>query len=153
MEKGADSRVSREKLVMSTGQRLPNPTQSLPSEAWARGRPVSALRSDVLRDPLRGRPRAVLSDDSGEVREASPPSLTWPGGCTESMGTFLPGRPGPGGVTSRLLRTAFLVGILRLWQWGNWVGVGAEVVMVEAWRTRARKVGEQTSRGKTQDVA
>ena len=45
----------------------------------------------------------------------------WPGGCTESTRTLLPGPAA--GDTSGLLRIAFLVSIL--WQWGNRVGVGA----------------------------
>ena len=78
MKEGADSRVSGEKLVIATGQRLPNPSERPPSEAGSGGGPVPALWPDVLRYPLVHGPRAGLRSHPCEMGEAGlPPNPFW----------------------------------------------------------------------------
>ena len=76
MKKGADSRVSREKLVVSTGQRLSDTAQGFSPKARARGGPVLALWPNMSRGPLGRGPRPCLRGHPGEVRKAGfPPKL------------------------------------------------------------------------------
>ena len=89
MEKVADSRVSGEKLVITTSQRHPNTAQGFSSEARTRGGPIPPLWPGVFGDPLGSGPGTALRVHPGEMREAGLSPLLVRDAVLEAAGRLL----------------------------------------------------------------